>query len=292
MGRRTKAQVEALERVIYSILEANPGQSVRHVFYRLLGLPAEVFEGKPVLKLENHYDQVQTRMVRMREQGKLPYEWIVDASRQGYFVDTWANPQDFLEEVSGWYRRDVWARLDTRVEVWVESRSLAGTLRRLCHRKGVSLFPCGGFPSTSFVWESAQATAQDGKPVHIIYCGDYDPAGVTIDRNLVERLERMIWSSRHGSAWLQPVTVGFERVAVNKEQIDEFNLPTKLRKKGEKRAPELRRTVEAEALPAEVTIRLVEEAIDRWLPAWVVEQERRQEAAERDTLARLASLSA
>ena len=35
MGRRTKAQVEQLERQIFEILESDHPQSVRHVFYRL-----------------------------------------------------------------------------------------------------------------------------------------------------------------------------------------------------------------------------------------------------------------
>ena len=70
--RRTRAQVEQLERQIYDVLAADNPQSVRHVFYRLTDprLP------EPVEKTEHGYQQIVHRMSGMRRRGDLPYGWV------------------------------------------------------------------------------------------------------------------------------------------------------------------------------------------------------------------------
>lgn len=84
--------------------------------------------------------------------------------------------------------------------------------------------------------------------------GDFDPAGLLIDRSLEDEL-------RSHTA----TPVAFERVAVNEAQIVMLNLPAKPRKASEKRLPSVAETVEAESMPAPVLRRLVREAVERHL---------------------------
>ena len=67
--------------------------------------------------------------------------------------------------------------------MWAESRSIASVIQRDCNQLAVSLYPCGGFSSLSFVHEAAQDhnAADDDRPLVVFYIGDYDPAGVLID---------------------------------------------------------------------------------------------------------------
>lgn len=82
--RRTRQQVEVLDAQIIEVLRDDHPQSVRHVFYRMTDprLP------EPVEKSDREYRHVQERCVRLRRSGAVPYAWIADMSRRGYFVNT------------------------------------------------------------------------------------------------------------------------------------------------------------------------------------------------------------
>lgn len=275
--RRTKAAVEQLERQIRDVLVEDHPQSVRHLFYRMTDprLP------EPVEKSEKGYRDVQRRVVEMRRSGALPYCWITDATRTGYFVDTWRDAGEFLQSVHGLYRADLWRDAPAYCEVWVESRSIAGVIRRDCAELAVPLYPAGGFTSISLAYESAELInlEHDGRRVVILYIGDHDPAGVLIDVALERELRRH----------LDPeVRLRFERIAVTSEQIEEHGLPTKPRKAGEARAPEIRATVEAEAMPAALLRGILRDRIEALLPADALGVARVAEASERRLLLGLA----
>ena len=127
-------------------------QSVRHVFYRMTDprLP------EPVQKSDRGYRHVQDRVVKLRRAGKLPYGWITDATRRGYFTPTYRGAADFLDSMKGLYRADLWQQSDFYCEVWVESRSIAGIIQQDCEDLAVSLYPAGGFSSITLAYEAAK----------------------------------------------------------------------------------------------------------------------------------------
>src|SRR6266571_3511253 len=114
--RRTQTEVDQLDAQIIEVLRADHPQSVRHVFYRMTDprLP------EPVEKSDRGYRHVQDRCVKLRRAGIVPYAWIADMSRRGYFVNTFQDAGDFLRRMNGLYRADLWANADYRCEVWVE----------------------------------------------------------------------------------------------------------------------------------------------------------------------------
>ena len=149
--RRTRAQIEVLDYQIFQALAADYPQSVRHVFYLMTNPRLR----EPVEKSERGYNQVQDRLKKLRVAGRIPYSWLSDSSRRGYFVDTFEDAEDFLLRVKGLYRADLWRHSDVRCEVWVESRSIAGVVQADCEELAVSLYPCGGFTSWTFAYEAA-----------------------------------------------------------------------------------------------------------------------------------------
>lgn len=277
--RRTRAAVEQLERQIRDVLLQDRPQSIRHIFYRMTDprLP------EPVEKSEKGYRDVQRRAKEMRRSGIIPYGWITDATRQGYFVDTYGSAGEFLRHVHGLYRADLWRDADACCEVWVESRSIAGVIRRDCAELAVSLYPAGGFTSITLAYESAELINLDhgGREVVILYIGDHDPAGVLIDVALERELR----------LHLDPgVRLRFERIAITEAQIERYGLPTKPRKPGEARAPEITATVEAEAMPASLLRNILRERIEALLPTDALELARVAEESEKAQLARLAEI--
>jgi hypothetical protein len=274
--RRTKARVEQLDAQIFEVLAADHPQSVRHVFYRVTDprLP------EPVEKSDRGYRHVQDRCLKLRRAGVVPYSWISDTSRAGYYTETYGSPSDFLQRVSGLYRADLWEHDDvgTFCEVWVESRSLAGTVRGLCRELAVSLFPAGGFTSASFAYEAAEGLNRQGATT-VFYIGDHDPAGVLIDVAIERELRRHLNAG---------VSLDFRRIAITPEQIETYSLPAKPRKIGERRATHIEHTVEAEAMPAWIMRSILRSEIEALLPDGLLETVRAAEHSERDQLLKIA----
>ena len=273
MKRHTNAELEAIESEICKVLSADHPQSVRHVFYRLTDprLPASVE------KTDAGYKLVQRRLLRLRQDGVIPYGWVSDATRRGYHVSTFSGPGSFIRCFAGLYRAPLWTRDTPHVEVWCESRSLAGVLQSTCSDLAVSLYPAGGFTSATLAYEAAQSIdSEEVDEAVVLYVGDYDPAGVLIDEDIERKLRSHL-----------ETPLEFKRLAILPEQIERFDLPTKPRKAGERRRRDVEATVEAEALPAVTMRRLVRDAIESYLPAGALERARVAEQSERAGLRRL-----
>jgi hypothetical protein len=74
--------------------------------------------------------------------------------------------------------------------VWCESDSIAGTIDEVTRPLGIGLYPCQGQAPKTFARNAARAYLRIGKPVTILYVGDWDPSGLAIARSLEERLRR------------------------------------------------------------------------------------------------------
>ncbi len=253
--RRTKAEIAQLEYQIMEVLNEDHPQSVRHVFYRMTNPRLTT----PVVKSDQGYKQVQQRISKMRRRGDLPYGWISDATRRGYHVPTFANAGDFFEQMRHMYRGDLWVDSENYVEVWCESRSLAGVIEDTCKENAVSLYPSGGFSSLTLPYDAAELinAAYGDRIVNVLYIGDYDPAGVLIDKKIEEELRLHL--DDH-------IPLNFIRLGINPDQIELYDLPTKPRKPGDKRSQHVITTVEAEAMPAAMMREELSVAIEEFLP--------------------------
>ncbi len=279
--RRTKAQVEQLDDQIFEVFEQAYPLSIRHVWYCMTNprLP------EPVDKTDNGYQQVQSRCTKLRRAGRLPYGWVTDATRRGHHTNTFSGSGEFLSRVMGLYRADLWRDANVYVEVWCESRSIAGVIEGLCEELAVSLYPAGGFTSITLAYQAAEyindATSNGEKPAHVIYIGDYDPAGVLIDKSVEGEIRKHLHPA---------VDFSFHRLAITPEQITEYDLPTKPRKASDKRCLHITETVEAEAMPANILRDMLREKIESFLPSHALAVAQVAEASEREHLERWISI--
>jgi hypothetical protein len=224
--------------------------------------------------------------VQLRRSGRLPYNWITDTTRRGYFTNTYRSASDFLRSVTSLYRGDLWQYSDHYCEVWVESRSIAGVVQDTCEELAVSLYPAGGFSSLTLLYESAQlikweAENNGDKPVTIFYVGDHDPAGVLIDVAIERELREHLDSD---------IEVDFQRIAITEKQIEIYDLPTKPRKAGDRRSLHVESTVEAEAMPAGILRELLRDHIEALLPEHALTVAKVAEESEREHIERMANL--
>ena len=255
--RRTKGQIAQLERQILEAVKQDHPTSARHVFYLMTDPRLE----ESVEKSEKGYQQICTRLRKMRRAGEMPYGWICDESRAGWHVYAWSSAEEFLVNSLKLFRFDIWQHVNDYVEVWCESRSIAGVVQGVCCDLAVSLYPTGGFSSISLVHQAVShwSTLAGGRDVNVIYIGDHDPSGVLIDESL-EREMRL-----HMERQEVEYDLDFQRVAVTTEQIAAWDLPTKPRKKTDRRRWDITDTVEAEAIPATRMRAMVRSAISEFL---------------------------
>ena len=262
--RWSKAQLAQLDQQIVEALEKSHPQSVRHIFYLMTNprLP------RWVDKSEKGYKRVQRQCVGLRRAGRVAYDRIVDMTRRGHHTPTYDSPASFIRHHARAYRVDPWAETDHCVEVWTESRSIAGVIEATCREYALSLYPSGGFSSLSLGYEAAGQVQQvpGDRPVEVVYIGDYDPAGMLIDQSIMTELGRHLGD-----------ILTLHRIAVTEEQIAQYDLPTKPRKASERRRPDIKATVEAEAMPVELLLRLLRQQLDVFLPDGALEKARERE---------------
>jgi len=277
--RRSKAEVQQLDKQILEAFAADHPLSIRHVFYLMTNprLP------ESVEKSERGYRHVQSRCVLLRRSGDLPYWHVTDASRRGYHTFTYGSAAEFLRSMQGAYRQNLWEQADHYCEVWVESRSIGGVVEDVCEELAVSLYPAGGFSSITFVYQAAEMIncSNNDRPVTVFYIGDYDPAGVLIDVVLQRELEE------HLDSYIE---FDFQRIAITEEQIKSYDLPTKPRKHLDRRSLHITETVEAEAMPAGILRELLRQHVEDLLPEHALQVAKVAEESEQDHIERMADL--
>ena len=126
--RRTKARTQLLDEQIIAVLREDHPQSVRHVFYRM----TDPRLGEPVEKSDRGYRHVQERCVKLRRYGLIPYNWIADMSRRGYFVNTYDDASDFLRRMGHLYRADLITVPSMPATSWRSARFCSSSSRRIC----------------------------------------------------------------------------------------------------------------------------------------------------------------
>ena len=260
--RRTAAQMAELRARIIEFLGEQHPASCRNLFYRLV-------QDGLVDKTEGAYKTLIKHLVNMRRSGDIPYPWLTDATRQGHHVYTWRDPESWQRDESGYYRWDMWAATTCRVEVWCESASLTNVLWPVCHELAVSLYPCRGFSSIGFAYGAAtEAKRLNPSELIVMYVGDFDFDGRNIDKALLRELRLHV---------ADQFPIVEQRIAVNADQVAEFELPTRPDRTGAA-------SVQAEALPPVLMRRLLRDAILKYLPAGQLEQAERETEAGIDRL--------
>jgi hypothetical protein len=158
-----------------------------------------------------------------REQGEIPWDWIVDETRRRERVSTWANPEAYARAVARSYRRDFWNQQPVRCEVWSEKGTIRGVLAPVLVEYAVGFRVMHGFASATAVYDVAQD--DDGRPLVVLYVGDYDPSGMFMsEEDLPNRLEK--YDGEH---------VDLRRIALKRDQTAGLLSFPATDKKGDKR---------------------------------------------------------
>lgn len=137
----------------------------------------------------SNMQRVYRLLKEAREQGLIPWEWIVDESRRVERVSTWSDAAEYARVVAQSYRRDFWDQQPVRVEVWSEKGTVRGVLAPVLDAYAVGFNVLHGFSSATAIYGAAQS--DNLRPLIVLYVGDWDPSGLCMsERDLPERIAR------------------------------------------------------------------------------------------------------
>ena len=198
---RAKSSLDLIE-AMYDAAEAAQPITGRGVGYKLFtrGLIASM--------ARSEMQRVHPLLREAREQGVIPWEWIVDETREFERCSVWDDPKEFAATVSRAYRRDFWTQQPNRVEVWSEKGTVRGVLQPILDKYAVGFRVMHGFCGATTIHDVAED--DDGRDLIVLYVGDYDPSGLYMsEHDLPDRLTK--YGGDH---------VTLERIALTREQTD------------------------------------------------------------------------
>lgn len=172
MGRgKARKSLDLIDQAIAILQEIQPC-TVRAVCYRLFTAGAIPSMKKP------ETNKVSRHLTYAREHGLVPWEWIVDETREPERVNAWADPAGYIETVKRAYRKDRWTDQAMRVEIWSEKGTVRGTLAPVLHDYGVTFRVMHGYGSSTALHQAAVDSIESEKPLIVLYVGDWDPSGL------------------------------------------------------------------------------------------------------------------
>lgn len=167
--------------------EYGSGQTLRHYYYKLLSSGALRLTQKENSG-DNAYKYVSRLLVEARETGILEWEAVIDPGRRKFTHRSYASLNDYVEAESvSAFRLDPWRGQLCRLEVWVEKDAMAEITNDAVSDLRIPVHVAKGYSSAT-IKNLAKERYNDGSGWVMLYCGDFDPSGLDIERELKEKL--------------------------------------------------------------------------------------------------------
>lgn len=192
--------------------------TIRQLYYRFVALG---FMDNTMRNYKNLIDI----MDRARKAGLTDWNAIVDRTRNLQGNPHWSSPADIVRGCARQFRYDLWKDQPNRVEVWIEKDALIGVIEGICREWDVDYFACRGNVSQSEQWRAGrrfQGYRAEDQYTTVLHLGDHDPNGIDMTRDNQDRLTLFAQNDE---------TVHVHRIALNMDQVEEYDpppYPTKL----------------------------------------------------------------
>ncbi len=178
---------------------------------------------------QSEYKRLGSVVNDARLAGHIDWSAIVDRTRNLRTLSHWNNPGEIIATCARQFKLDKWSveHQEYRPEVWIEKDALVGVISDVCNEFDVPYFSCRGYISQSEMWAAAERATDwelGGQIPFVIHLGDHDPSGIDMTRDIEDRFN--IFGSN----------VPLSRVALNMNQVDEYEPPPNPTKLSDSRA--------------------------------------------------------
>jgi hypothetical protein len=279
-GRPLDPRLVALDLELIAIVNTHKRITCRGAFYQCVKLNL-------VEKAELQSKLIERRLLKLRREGRIRYDQIVDESRIIYGHTRYGDLAELAEDAAELYRRDYWSQSDVNVQVWVEKRGLAGLLRpTVINKWGLDLYVAAGQMSETYLYVAGTEISESGKPTYVYAMTDFDPGGETIFKTLRDGSKAAPGGL---SRFTNGVPVYVEQIALNHDQAKAWNLPTRPAKRTDSRTKKFMDqhgdvSVELDAIEPAMLTALVDDAIAKHMPKADLARMKVVEAAQQATV--------
>jgi len=206
----TAEVIDQANEIIVEYMAAGFRLTLRQLYYQFVarGLLAN---------RQQSYKRLGSIVADARNAGLIDWNAIEDRTRELRGNSHWDSPAEILETCADSFRYDLWADQPSRPEVWIEKDALIGVFELVCNELDVPVFSCRGYTSQSEMWEAGRRLRRYSRNAQhpiILHFGDHDPSGIDMTRDICDRLELYAET---------PIRI--ERLALNRDQIDEYEPP-------------------------------------------------------------------
>jgi hypothetical protein len=212
--------VEQVNAIIGEYLAQGFALTLRQLFYQ--------FVARALLEnLFNEYKRLGRIVRDARDGGLVDWDAIEDRTREVNTHTFWTNPVGIIRAAAHQYREDLWAGQRYRPEVWIEKEALLGVVEGVCTELRVPYFAHRGNNSQTLQYQAGKRFAKyldQGLIPLVLHLADHDPNGIDMTRDNIERL-----------ALYTRAEVEVRRVALNMDQVREYNPPPSFAKETDKR---------------------------------------------------------
>lgn len=203
-------KVEKANAIIANYKEQGFDLTLRQLFYQFVSRDY-------ISNTQREYKNLGDIINAARLAGQIDWEAIVDRTRNLQALPNWNDPSAIIKACADQYRIDKWEQQQYRVECWIEKDALVGVIEGVCHELDIDFFSCRGYTSQSEMWSAAMRLRKyrEGAQMPVIlHLGDHDPSGKDMTRDITDRLIEF-----------SGVEVEVKRLALNMDQIEQYNPP-------------------------------------------------------------------
>lgn len=301
---KASATIELLDAATEILGASRWAMTLRQLYYALVSKADRGDIDFP--KTEASYTRLKRIVRDAREDGTIPWSWLVDHNRSVVRARTFSGIEGLLEDSARLYRADLMRTQDVAIQIWAESDSIGSVISQVATRYTIPTFIGRGYTSRGYLWDAARdvvAAQAAGKLVVVLHVGDHDPSGEDIFRDLEETLRLYAVAAMDdaysvadyrrdlSSAQIEGYTDWLEisRLALTPIQIELYGLPYRPVKSTDARSASFagRGAVEVEALPVDALLRIVQSSIEFYIDPTALATARLAEESEREIMGRI-----
>ena len=243
----SKSNIEVLEKInniLEEYVEDGYTLTLRQLYYQLVSRDI-------IPNNDKEYAKISNILKNGRMAGIVDWASIEDRVRRPKLPYWVYGIENAVEETISQYRLNRMEGQERKIEIWVEKDALSNVLYRVSEKYHIRLMVNRGYSSVSAMYDAYKRLSDNDV---ILYFGDHDPSGMDMIRDIRERLTEF------------GINVDVRPIALNMEQIQEFNPPPNPAKITDPRAKWYiekygKTSWELDALPPKELIELAENAV-------------------------------
>jgi len=156
--------------------------------------------------------------------GLIDWDAIEDRGRTPLKHPEWENVKELIESAIYAYRLPRWKDQKYYVELYCEKQAMESIIKPIADKYHIYFGVNKGYSSSSTIYDLSKRIKNkiiEGKKTIILYLGDHDPSGLDMIRDINDRIREFITVDME----LYADEFNVEQLALNMEQINEYNPP-------------------------------------------------------------------